>query len=130
MCVRPRPGLGGRRRWNETCGLRLCRSTTSSSAPRLLYPEYGGPERTNIAAGILRHGDAYCLDLGGVWLDLQPPRLDRDSAGQLNIALAQGPVLSGRCADGHSLRPEVNIGKVANGLGNRGDCRHEPGAML
>jgi hypothetical protein len=31
-----------------------------------LVPEYGGPERTNIADGILRHGDAYYLDLGGV----------------------------------------------------------------
>jgi hypothetical protein len=51
-----------------------------------LVPEYGGPERTNIAAGILRHGDAYYLDLGGVWLDLQPPSLDRDPAGQLDIA--------------------------------------------
>ena len=95
-----------------------------------LVPEYGGPERTNIAAGILRHGDAYHLDLGGVWLDLQPPSLDRDPAGQLNIALAQGPVLSGGCADSHSLWPQVNVGEVANGLGNLGDCRHESGAML
>ncbi len=38
MWVRPRPGLGGRRLWNDTCGLRRCRSTTSSFGPRLMYP--------------------------------------------------------------------------------------------
>ena len=95
-----------------------------------LVPKYGGPERTNIAAGILRHGNADDLDLGGVWLDLQPPSLDRDPASQLNIALAQGTVLSGSRAHSHSLRPQVNVREVANGLGNLGDCRDEPGAML
>jgi hypothetical protein len=84
-----------------------------------LVPEYGGPERTNIDPGILRHGDADDLDLGGVWLDLQPLSLDRDSAGQLNVALAQGPGSSGGCADSHSLRPQIDVGEVADGLGTR-----------
>src|SRR6478609_4336780 len=52
---------------------------TRAEAP---VPEDGGPERTDIAAGILRRGNADHLDLGGVWLDLQPPGLDRDPAGQ------------------------------------------------
>jgi hypothetical protein len=46
-----------------------------------LVPEDGGPERADIAAGILCHGDSDRLHLGGVRLDLQPPSLDRDPAG-------------------------------------------------
>ena len=70
-----------------------------------LVPEHGRPERTNVAADILGRGDADHLHLGGVWLDLHPPSLDRDPAGQLDIALAQGPVLSGGRADSDALRP-------------------------
>ena len=128
VCVRPRPRWEGAGVGTDV-GLRLCRSTTSSPRPRLLYPSTAA-QKGPYSPGILRHGDAYHLDLGGVWLDLQPPSLDRDPAGQLDIALAQGPVLSGGCADRHSLRPPVNVGEMADALGNLGDRRHEPGAML
>jgi hypothetical protein len=92
--------------------------------------EDGGPEGTDITAGILRDGDADDLDLGGVWLDPQPPGLDRDPAGQLDITLAQRAVLAGGRAHSHSLGPQVDVGELPDCLGNLGDRRHEPGAML
>jgi len=93
-------------------------------------PERGGPERTSVATGVLRHVDADHLDLRGVRLDPQPPSLDRDPASQLDIALTQCPVLAGGRADRDSLRPQVDIGEMPDGLGNRGDRRHEPRAVL
>src|SRR4029079_3892701 len=63
---------------------------TRAEAP---VPEYGATERTNTGAGILRRGDADHLDLGGVWLGLQPSSLDRDPAGPLDVALGHRPRL-------------------------------------
>ena len=58
------------------------------TCPEAPVPEGGGPERTNVAAGILCDGDAQGLHLGGVGLELQRPSRGRDPAGQLDITLA------------------------------------------
>ncbi len=85
-----------------------------------------GPERTNVAAGILGHRDVHHLDLGRVRLDPQLPSFCRDPACQLDITLAQLSVLPGGGPHGDSLGPHVHVGEVANGLRGFGDRGHKP----
>ena len=97
--------------------------------PEAPVPEGGGPERTYVAAGILCDGDAHCLHLGGVGLQLQRPSRGRDPAGQLDITLAQGSVLSGAGTDGHAFGTQVHVREVAHGVANLGDRGDESGAL-
>ena len=54
--------------------------------PETPVPERCGPERTDVAAGILGDGDPDLLDLGRVCLELQCPGLGRDPLRQLDIS--------------------------------------------
>jgi hypothetical protein len=57
-------------------------------AVNFFVPQSSGPKRPYVAAGRPCDGDAHCLNLGGVWRDLQRSSLGRDPAGELYITLA------------------------------------------
>ena len=119
-----RPGrMEGLKRHVRIPSMTIDNVVVRSEAPVV---EDGGPERTDVAAGILCHRDADDLDLGGVRLDAQRPRRGRNPARQLDITEAQRTVLAGRGSDGDAFGSHVHVGEVAHRLRGVGDGGHEP----
>jgi hypothetical protein len=95
----------------------------------VIVSEGGGPERPYVDTGPLGYRNTDGLHLRRVGLEAKFSSHGRDLPGEFDVALTQGPILTGEGSDRDPLGTKVDVGEVPQRIGDLGDRGNQSRAI-